>query len=61
MLKNPEEFKKKVREYVQKYAKESDVKNTTNDKEESDDDETLSNASESSNDLNEFSLDNMED
>jgi ubiquitin-conjugating enzyme E2 H len=58
MIKEPEKFKRKVREYCQKYAKEEDVKFGPDDKkkEEEDDDETLSNASASDADLADFEL-----
>jgi ubiquitin-conjugating enzyme E2 H len=54
MLKEPERFKRKVQDYVQRYAKETDVQFAK--KEDDDEDETLSEASASSGDLADFEL-----
>jgi ubiquitin-conjugating enzyme E2 H len=54
MLKEPERFKRKVQEYVQRYAKETDVQFAK--QEDDDEDETLSNASATSGDLADLDL-----
>jgi len=58
MLKEPEKFKRKVREYCAKYAKEEDIKfgAGNENQEEEEDDETLSDASASDTDLADFEL-----
>ena len=55
LMKEPEKFKRKVKDYCLRYAKEEDAKLDSMQDEE-DDDETLSNASANSADLADFEL-----
>lgn len=56
LLKEPERYKEKIKYYVEKYASNKNVFKKDEIKE--DEEDTLSNASLDSNDLNEFDMDN---
>lgn len=57
MIKDPERFKKKVKDYIERYAKEEHIKFKSQDEEEENDAASLSSASEGDeDDLAEFEL-----